>query len=344
VRHMWRASALSIVIGQLLVGSAAAQSPAPVNQYLRKMGLDDSQIASAAAGQPIVKLMPAKSDRDVVVFGVIGVHVSSADYLKHALEPGRLIGAGAQRFHIISDPATSADVRDVVFDSSEYRDLKDCQKGNCNFKLPASAMKTFAEGVNWSAPDAKAQADARLQAGMLRLIEGYRSRGNDAMLTYDDQGGVRSGESFTTLLTQSADLYDYAPALQKYLTTYPANRPAGARDILYWSNDHLPHLRPTLTLDHLVVYPSSPGTTLIARKQIYASHYFDSAVEFLAVASAGTQPGDTPTYLVTLRRFRFDNLPGGVLNVRGRVRDGVVAATRSSLERERSAAERAARR
>jgi hypothetical protein len=344
MKFVHRAGTLGIVTAQFLVGGAAAQSPAPVSQYLHKIGLDDSQIASAAAGQPIVKLLPAKSDRDVVVFGVIGVRVSQADYMKHALDQGRLIGASAPRFHIISDPATPADVRGVVFDSSEYRDLKDCRKGDCNFKLPAAAMKAFGEEVDWSAPDAKAQADARLQAGMLRLVEGYRARGNDAMLTYDDQGGVRAGDSFTDLLGQSSDLYDYAPALRKYLTTYPSNRPPGTRDILYWSNDHLPHLRPTLTLDHVVVYPSSPGTTVIARKQVYASHYFDSAVEILAVVSAGTQPEDAPIYLVTVRRFRFDNLPGGVLNVRGRVRDGVVGATKSSLERERASAERSTKR
>ena len=335
--------AVSILSYQLLVASAAAQAPAAVNQYLHKMGLDDSQIASAAAGQPVVKLLPAKSDRDVVVFGVIGARVSLSDYMKHALDPGRLIGANGGRFHIIADPATSADVRDVVFDSSEYRDLKDCQKGNCNFKLPASAMKTFAEGVNWSAPDAKAQADARLQAGMLKLINGYRSRGNDAMLTYDDQGGMRSSDAFSALLAQSPELYEYTPQFQKYLATYPSNRPAGVRDILYWSNDHLPHLRPTLTLDHVVVYPSSPDLTLIGRKQVYATHYFDGAFEWLAVTSGGAQLAEAPIYLITVRRFRFDNLPGGVMNVRGRVRDGVVQATRSSLERERSSAERLAR-
>ena len=343
MRFVHTASAVSIVTAQLLIGTAAAQSPTTVNEYLHKMGLDDSQIASAAAGQPIVKLLPAKSDRDVVVFGVIGVRVSPTDYMKHALDAGRLIGANGGRFHIIADPATPADVRDVVFDSSEYRDLKDCKKGNCNFKLPASAMKAFAEEVNWSAPDAKAQADTRLQAGMLKLINGYRSRGNDAMLTYDDQGGMRSSDAFSALLTQSSDLYEYAPQFQKYLATYPSNRPVGARDILYWSNDHLPHLRPTLTLDHVVVYPSSPGLSLIGRKQVYASHYFDGAFEWLAATSAGAQSGEAPIYLITVRRFRFDNLPGGVMNVRGRVRDGLVQATRSSLERERASAERSAR-
>lgn len=333
-----------VLISLFPIASAMAQAPGAVNQYLHKMGLDDSQIASAAAGRPVVKLIPAKNDRDVVAFGVIGVPVSAADYMKHALDPGRLIGAGSTRFHIIADPATRADVRDVVFDSSEYRDLKTCQPGNCNFKLPASAMKSLAEGVDWAAPDAKAQADARLQDGMLRLIAGYRSRGNAAMMTYDDNGGVRSSDSFSALLTQSTDLYDYAPPLQQYLTSYPASRPAGTREFLYWSNDHPSHLRPTLTLNHVVVYPSPSGATLIARKQVYASHYFDGAFELLAVAGAGSEAGGAPIYLVTVRRFRFDNLPGGVMNVRGRVRDGLVDATRSSLQRERSAAMSAVRR
>jgi len=326
------------------IASASAQASAAVNQYLHKMGLDDSQIASAIAGKPVAKLIPAKNDRDVVVFGVIGVPVSAADYMKHALDPGRLIGEGSPRFHIIADPATAADVRDVAFDNSDYRDLKTCQPGNCNFKLPAAAMKSFREGVNWDAPDAKAQADAKLQAGMLRFINGYRSRGNAAMMTYDDNGGVRASDSYSALLAQSTELFDYASPLQQYLTSYPANRPAGARDILYWSNDHPPRLRPTLTLNHVVVYPSPSGTTLIARKQVYASHYFDGAFELLAVAGAGSEAGSAPIYLVTVRRVRFDNLPGGVMNVRGRVRDGLVDETRSSLQRERSAAVSAAKR
>jgi hypothetical protein len=324
--------------------SAMAQAPDAVNQYLHKMGLDDAQIASAAAGRAVAKLIPSKNDRDVVSFGVIGVPVSAADYMKHALDAGRLIGAGSSRFHIIADPATAADVRDVVFDSSEYRDLKTCKPGKCNFKMPASAMKSFTEGVNWSAPDAKAQADAKLQAGMLEFIGAYRSRGNGAMLIYDDNGGVHASAAYSALLAQSSELYDYAPPLQKYLTSYPANRPAGARDILYWSTGRPPHLRPTLTINHVVVYPSSSGTTLIARKQVYANHYFEGAFELLAVAGSGPDAAAAPIYLITVRRYRFDNLPGGIMNIRGKVRDGLVDVTRSSLNRERAAATLAARR
>jgi hypothetical protein len=215
--------------------------------------------------------------------------------------------------------------------------------GQLQFQVAGVGDEDFLEGVNWEAPDAKGQADACLQAGMLRFVNGYRSRGNAAMMTYDDNGGVRASESFSALLAQSTELYDYAPPLQQYLTSYPTNRPAGTRDILYWSNDHPPRLRPTLTLNHVAIYPSPSGTTLIARKQVYASHYFDGAFELLAVASAGSEAAAAPIYLVTVRRVRFDNLPGGVMNVRGRVRDGLVDETRSSLQRERSAAMSAAK-
>jgi len=320
------------------------QAPDAVSQYLHKMGLSDAQIASAAAGKPFVKLIPSKNDRDVAAFGVIGVPVSVADYMKHALDGGRLIGAGASQFHIIANPATPADVRGVMFDDSEYRDLQSCKPGKCNFKGPASAMKSFSEGIDWKAPDAKAKVDAKLQSGVLDFIGAYRSRGNAAMLKYDDNGGVQASDAFSALLAQSSELFDYAPPLQKYLSSYPANRPKGARDILYWSTGRPPRLRPTLTLNHVVVYPSTSGTTLIARKQVYASHYFEGAFELVGVAPAGSDPAAAPIYLITVRRYRFDNLPGGVMNVRGKVRDGLVDVTRSSLNRERAAATLAARR
>ena len=48
-------------------------------------------------------------------------------------------------------------------------------------------------------------------------------------------------------------------------------------------------------------------------KQIYADHYFETAVELTCIVDRN--PG---IYLLVLRRYRFDNLPGGILNIRGR--------------------------
>jgi hypothetical protein len=43
---------------------------------------------------------------------------------------------------------------------------------------------------------------------------------------------------------------------------------------------------------------------------------------------------------MTVHRFRFDALPGGLFNIRGRVRRQLVDATRADLERQRAAMQR----
>lgn len=108
----------------------------------------------------------------------------------------------------------------------------------------------------------------------------------------------------------------------------------------------MPRMRPTLTFNHLVVYtpPSLAQVTLVARKQIHANHYFEGAFELLAVIDATTAPNSPGTYVLTVRRYRFDNLPGGLLNIRGKVQQQLVDAARAELERQRSTLQTGARR
>ncbi len=106
------------------------------------------------------------------------------------------------------------------------------------------------------------------------------------------------------------------PSLRSYFTSYPHGAlPAGAAEVFFWSEDVMPRLRPILSVTHLVVFtpPELPGMTLAASKQIYANHYFEAAVDLTAVVDR-----DPGIYVVVLRRYRFDNLPGGILNIRGR--------------------------
>ena len=58
--------------------------------------------------------------------------------------------------------------------------------------------------------------------------------------------------------------------------------------------------------------------TVVAAKQIYANHYFETALDFTCAIDRPVEAGRPGLYLLTLRRYRFDNLPGGILNIRGR--------------------------
>ena len=325
--------------------NASAQNADPgLGQYLARMGISAKEHEAAARGRAVAKLLPTTDNRDVAVIGIIGVNVLRSAAVAHVLDIERFLAASGTRAHRFATPPSPDDVREAAFANDEYRGLRHCRRGDCDFKLPASAMKGFVEQVDWSARDAKAQADARLRDDLLRLVADYTTRGNEAMPTYDDGHGVRAADAFGALLAQSSDFYTHVPELHHYLTSYPANRPDGARDLLYWSEDRLPRLRPTLTVSHVVAYALPAGASadaLVARKQIYASHYFEGALELLAVVGTDGASREPGAYLLTVRRFRFDHLPGGLLNIRGRVRRQMVDATRADLERQRSSMQQA---
>jgi hypothetical protein len=154
---------------------------------------------------------------------------------------------------------------------------------------------------------------------LVEYVVDYRARGDAALVVYDDRGNVRAGDAFADLLSETPRLYEYAPALQRYLTRYPAVSLPGATDVMFWSEDEVPQLRPVLSVTHLVVYtpPQRPDLTLVAAKQIYANHYFEAAFDLTCFVEASGAGGG---YLVVLRRFRFDQLSsGGPVNLRGRV-------------------------
>lgn len=322
--------------------AAIAQgNAAELDRYLTRIGLTAAERTAATTGSPVTKLLTTKNERDIAVFGIIRVRVPQDTAVARLRQTERWLASRGQTFGIFGTPPVARDVRNVSLQESEYKDLRKCRRGDCDFKLPATAMKWLVDKVDWSAPDAKAQADARVRTAMLNFAADYLSTGNKALVTFEDRGDVRAADIFDSLLTQSTDLYEYAPELQRYLREFPASKPANARDVLYWSDDRVPRLRPTLTINHLVTFEPAAGLAVIARKQIYASHYFEGAFELMAMVDASSTQNPA-AYLITVRRFRFDNLPGGILNIRGRVREQMTVVTGTDLVRDRAFVEQSA--
>lgn len=321
--------------------TAFAQNAAPpLDEYLRStIGLKADQIADAQKGEVVVKLLHTDVNRDVTVFGIIGIHVTRDAYLARLNDVQSLISARSQRFGLFSDPVSPSDMQNFTLDESEWKDLKGCRVNDCDFKLPEAGMRQFNQSVNWDGPNAAQQVDSVMRSQMENLVTAYRARGNAAMLRYDDTNGVQASDAFAALLGQSSYMQQYAPSLHDYLGRFPANRPDGALDVMYWSVDKIPHLRSTLTLNQLVVYTPPAGSPMIARKQIYADHYFEAALELATIFDAPALNGGAGIYLVSVRRYRFDALPGGFLNIRGRARSQLQKLMKSDLERERKAME-----
>jgi len=149
-------------------------------------------------------------------------------------------------------------------------------------------------------------------------------------------------DEFVGLTGRLRDLPDPMPALAEYLVAYPnAARAPGLEEFFYWSLGDF-GLKPVVRLNHVVIQPARGGRTqfVIATKQLYASHYFHTALELRALVDDPQAPGRAH-YLVVFNVARSDGLTGlfgGV--VKGKARDAsrkglakALAATKRRCER-----------
>jgi hypothetical protein len=322
----------------------SAQQPPRLAQFLRQgIGLDAAQIAAVERGEPVVKTLEAANPRDVAVFGIIMTSASRESAVRRLKDFRASLATPTRvRFGIFSDPAVAADVQALVIDAKDADDAKKCKPGDCNFKLAGAEMEKLKTEVDWSAKDMQAQLSAYAQRRLIEYVTDYRARGDSALASYDDRGGVSAGAAFAALLAESPYVYQYAPAVASYLRNYPREKLEGATEGIFWAEDALPRLRRTLNVNHIVVYsPPDTRMTLVATKQIYAKHYFEAAFDLMSVIDRDPQPGGG-SYVIVLRRYRFDNLPsGGLLNIKGRVLNSLKEKMAVDLAREKTQSERA---
>jgi hypothetical protein len=91
-------------------------------------------------------------------------------------------------------------------------------------------------------------------------------------------------------------LPEYFPDFYNYLLSYPRGKPANAEDKFYWAKVKF-GLKPTLRMVHVVTMRWNVGSGpayVIAEKQLYASHYFRTALDLtfcISDLSGSNRPG-----------------------------------------------------
>lgn len=323
------------------VQAQAQEVPDGLAGFLREaVGLDSAQIMAVRRGEAVVTVLGTELSREIAVFGIARVGVPREAYVRRVLDFGDSTRPSTRRgFGIFSRPPAPDDVRDVVVSERDVKELEDCRPGACVTKLPQTAMARLHAAIDWSAGNAEPQVNALAREGLIAYVTDYLTRGNAALVVYDDRGNVSASEAFADLLAATPQVYQYVPALHRYLSGYPTVALPDAVDVLFWSEDELPQLRPVLSVTHLVVYtpPGRPNLTLAAAKQIYANHYFEAAFDLTCFVDAAGDGAGHGGYLVALRRVRFDQLSSrGPLNLRGRAVDAVRRQFLADLKRQQT--------
>lgn len=280
----------------LIVGAAAvavAQSDAELQAYFKETGgLSQDQITAIRSGQAVAKTLTSRTPAEIFVLGAVYVNAPPESYYKFAYDFDRLRKIpeylAAAPF---STPPQLSDLKGFTLDSQDIKGLKDCKPGDCQVQLPASTMEKLKRSINWNAPDVDDQVSAYIQKLALERLISYQKEGGEALgVVYNDKHEPTNvTDQFKYMLSHSSALAKALPDYYNYLTSYPNGKPANVENMFYWDNVKF-GLKPTLRIVQVVTMrgstPEQPAY-VIAEKQLYSSHYFETALD-LTVCIRGT--------------------------------------------------------
>jgi hypothetical protein len=302
--------------------------------YREYVGLHEDQITQIQNGKAVAKIVESDKPDEVFVFGSVYVKSTPEDYLKLAVnidELRKLPNYLALRK--FSDPPQLSDLEGFTLEPDDIKQLKNCEPGKCDVQLPSEAMAEFKQSVKWSAPDTADQVNRLAQKMALDSLQKYMQGGNAALGTYRDKRNPAAvADTFQSLLSRSKALPVYLPELDRYLLDYPQAPSENIQSEFYWEKVNF-GLKPTLRMVQAIVYRgprASDPAYAIAVKQLYASHYFETALDLTVCVRDQDHPERPGFYLITLKGSQQAGLTGFKGGI---VRKVAVDKTRSSLER-----------
>ena len=306
----------------------------PLRAFFDQVGLTDQQRATVETGRPVAKVLSWGEASEVYVFGAVHIDGSPDGYLKSARDLSRLSGQpGYLGIGELPATPTAADLAGLTLDADDIKALKSCREGDCDVQLPSAAIQAFRDAVNWSQPDVAGQVNRLARARILDLVREYRRGGNEALGVYRDKAHpALVAEQFVKMVSRSASLPRALPELREYLLKYPAADLPRADSFVYWEKVDF-GMKPTIRVNHGVIYRADGegrGVSAVAIKQLYASHYFHTALDVSVCVVDAARPDRHGFYLLTLKGSEQDGLTGFKGSM---VRRVVVDKTRESIEK-----------
>jgi len=328
---------LSILVATIALGvlPCFSQTNPDLQTYFRDyVGLTDDQIGFIRDGQAVTKVLPPRTPAEVFIFGAVHIDSSPERYLDFARDFDRLRALpGYLAIAPFSNPPRLSDLKDFAVESDEVEMLKSCVPGKCLLQMPGSYIEDLQRTVDWSAPDVQEQLNRMLQTSALNLLIAYQREGDQVLGEYNDKRSPTDvARQFEYMLGYWRALPRYLPDFYNYLLAYPRRRPENVEETFYWARVNF-GLKPTLRLVHVLTRKSErrgEPVYAIAEKQLYSSHYFETALDLTFCVRDRGEPKRPGFYLVKVmgsEQAGLTGLKGGI------IRKAAVERSASSLQK-----------
>ncbi len=335
---MTRSVILAVVLLTLIAGAAlpafCQSNPDLQTFFEQNIGLTQDQIAAIRSGQAVTKALPSRAPAEVFLFGAIYIHATPESYVQfsHDFDRRRELPS-YWALQVFSNPPKLSDLKDFSFDADEIQALKKCTPGDCQIQLPASSIEELQYAIHWDASDVNEQVNRFLQEGALRRLLAYQRKGNQVLGVYNDKRDPTVvPQQFAYMLTYAKALPAYLPDFYTYLLSYPNAKPANVEDAFYWAKVKF-GLKPTLRVVQMVTMrgnPSDPVAYAIAEKQLYSSHYFETALGLSFCVRGSNDPKQLGFYLISTMGSEQAGLTGAKGSI---IRKSAVSRSLSNLQK-----------
>jgi hypothetical protein len=297
-----RAAALLALISAVVSTSFSQANPDLRTYFKEYIGLSDDQIAAIRNGDAVTKNLQSRAAAEIFVFGAVYIKATAESYLKFSRDFDRLRALpGYLAIVQFSNPPQLSDLKDFTFESEDIKELKNCKTGNCEVQMPTSSIEELHSSIDLSGADAEEQVNRLLRRTVLERLTAYQREGNQILGVYNDKHNpTLVPEQFKYMLSYSKALPRYFPDFYDYLLTYPDGRPSDVENTFYWAKVKF-GLKPTLRVVHVLTMrretPAGP-VIAVAEKQLYSSHYFETALDLTFCIPEATDSSNPGFYLI----------------------------------------------
>lgn len=334
IRSVKRAAALLVFTVATALPGTSQSKPDLQTFFKQNIGLNQDQIVAIRSGQPVAKALPSRTPAEVFLFGAIYIHAAPESYLQTAHDFDRLRELPSYwALGVFSTPPRPSDLKGFEFDSSEIQALKKCTPGDCLIQMPTGSIEEFQRSIDWSASDVNEQVNRLLQKRALQRLLAYQRKGNQALGVYNDKpDAVDVPAQFVDMLSYDKALPAYLPDFYAYLLAYPDAKPANVDDAFYWAKVKF-GLKPTLRVVQMMTMrgnSTDPVAYAIAEKQLYSSHYFETALDLSFCVRGSDDPKRPGFYLIKVMSSEQAGLTGAKGSI---IRKAAVGRSVSSLQK-----------
>jgi len=309
-----------------------ADGPDEPYRFFREfVGLREDQIGAIRSGEAVAKVVESRTPDEVFVFGAVYVKASPESYLELASDVDALRKLpGYLAIQSFRDPPQLSDLDGFTLEHQDIQELKTCKVGHCEVQLPTEAMEEFKQSIDWSPRGVDDRVNQLARRMALQALLDYMHGGNTALGVYRDKSHPAAvAETFESLITRLSALPVYLPELNEYLLEYPKAKSDNVQAGFYWEEVNF-GLKPTFRIVQRIVYRGASPTGpvyAVAEKQLYASHYFESALDLTVCIKDAQRSG---FYVITVKGSKQAGLTGLKGSI---VRKVAVDKARSSLGR-----------